>query len=276
MRLDSHQHFWKFNTAEYGWMKSDWPIRRDFLPHDLQPLLQQHAFDGTIAIQARQSLEESRWLLKLADESAIIKGVVGWVDLRAETVAEQLAELARHPRFVGVRHVVQDEPDDRFLLRPEFIRGLKELHPFKLNYDLLLFPHQLPAAIELAQKLPEQKFVLDHLGKPAIRNGSLEDWKNNIKELAKSPNVLCKISGMVTEANWTNWKPGDFKPCLDTAFEAFGENRVMYGSDWPVCLLAGNYEKIFHLINGYAQQLGTSGQSKLFGGNAANFYGITI
>ena len=276
MRLDSHQHFWKFNTAEYGWMKSDWPIRRDFLPHDLQPLLQQHAFDGTIAVQARQSLEESRWLLKLADESAIIKGVVGWVDLRAETVAEQLAELARHPRFVGVRHVVQDEPDDRFLLRPEFIRGLKELHPFKLNYDLLLFPHQLPAAIELAQKLPEQKFVLDHLGKPAIRDGSLEVWKNNIRELAKSPNVFCKISGLVTEANWTNWKPGDFKPCLDTAFEAFGENRVMYGSDWPVCLLAGNYEKVFHLINGYAQQLGTSGQSKLFGGNAANFYGITI
>ena len=276
MRLDSHQHFWKFNTAEYGWMKSDWPIRRDFLPPDLQPLLQQHAFDGAIAVQARQSLEESRWLLKLADESAIIKGVVGWVDLRAETVAEQLAELARHPRFVGVRHVVQDEPDDRFLLRPEFIRGLKELHPFKLSYDLLLFPHQLPAAIELAQKLPEQKFVLDHLGKPAIRNGTLEAWKNNIKELAKSPNVFCKISGLVTEADWANWKPADFKPCLDTAFEAFGENRVMYGSDWPVCLLAGNYEKIFHLIDGCAQQLGTSGQSKLFGGNAANFYGITI
>ncbi|MEO6183229.1 MAG: amidohydrolase family protein [Verrucomicrobiota bacterium] len=274
MRLDSHQHFWKFNTTDYGWMKSDWPIRRDFLPHDLQPLLQQHAFDGVIAVQARQTLEESRWLLKLADENSIIKGVVGWVDLRSETVAEQLAELARQPNFVGVRHVVQDEPDERFLLRPEFVRGLKELQQFKLTYDLLLFPHQLPSAIDLAQKLSEQKFVLDHMGKPAIRDGTLDGWREDIRELAKSPNVFCKISGLVTEADWGNWKPADFKPYLDTVFEAFGEDRVIYGSDWPVCLLAGDYEAVFSLINNYAQQLSPCAHSQLFGDNTATFYGI--
>ena len=276
MRLDSHQHFWKFNVAEYGWMKSDWPIRRDFLPSDLQPLLQQHAFDGAIAVQARQSLEESRWLLKLADENSFIKGVVGWVDLRSEKVVEQLAELARHPRFVGVRHVVQDEPDERFLLRPDFVRGLKELKQFNFTYDLLLFPHQLPAAIELVRLLPEQRFALDHLAKPAIRDGAIDAWSKNIRELANSPNVFCKVSGLVTEADWVNWKSADFKPYLDTAFEAFGEDRVIFGSDWPVCLLAGNYEKIFSLINSYAQQLGSSVRSKLFGDSATQFYGIKI
>ncbi len=276
MRLDSHQHFWKFNIAEYGWMKSDWPIRRDFLPSDLQPLLQQHAFDGAIAVQARQSLEESRWLLKLADENSFIKGVVGWVDLRSEKVVEQLAELARHPRFVGVRHVVQDEPDERFLLRPDFVRGLKELKQFNFTYDLLLFPHQLPAAIELVRQLPEQRFALDHLAKPAIRDGAIDAWSKNIRELANSPNVFCKVSGLVTEADWVKWKPANFKPYLDTAFEAFGEDRVMFGSDWPVCLLAGNYGKVFNLIDRYAQQLGSSVQSKLFGESATQFYGIKI
>ncbi len=276
MRLDSHQHFWKFNTAEYGWMKSEWPIRRDFLPADLQPLLQQHGFDGTVAVQARQSLEESRWLLKLADESPIIKGVVGWVDLRSATVSEQLAELARHPRFVGVRHVVQDEPDERFLLRPDFMRGLRELPQFKLTYDLLLFPHQLPAAIELTRQLPEQPFVLDHVAKPSIRDGGIDLWQENMRELAKSPNVHCKISGLVTEGDWANWNPADFKPYLDVTFEAFGEDRLLYGSDWPVCLLAGSYERVFRLIENYAQQFSPISRSKLFGENAARFYGIKI
>jgi L-fuconolactonase len=238
MRLDSHQHFWKFNPAEYGWMQPDWPIRRDFLPSDLQPLLNQQQLAGSIAVQARQTIEESRWLLSLADQSPLIKGVVGWVDLRSDRVEEQLAEFTPHPRFVGVRHVVQDEPDDRFMLRPDFIRGIGKLKQFDLTYDLLVFPQQLPAAIELVRRFPEQPFVLDHIAKPRIRDGTLSPWRDHIRELAQAQNVCCKVSGLVTEADWANWKAEDFRPFLDIVFEAFGEDRLMFGSDWPVCLLA--------------------------------------
>lgn len=275
MRLDSHQHFWKFNPAEYGWMQPDWPIRRDFLPSDLQPLLNQHQLDGSIAVQARQSIEESRWLLSLADQSGLIKGVVGWVDLRSDCVEEQLAELAPHSRFVGVRHVVQDEPDDRFVLRPDFIRGISKLRQFDLTYDLLLFPQQLPAAIELVRRFPEQPFVLDHVAKPRIREGTLSPWREHIRELAQAPNVCCKISGLVTEADWANWKPEDYRPYLDVVFESFGEDRLMFGSDWPVCLLAGSYERVFKLVEEYVQQLSAEGRAKFFGENAARFYGIS-
>ena len=274
MRLDSHQHFWKYDPVQYGWMKSDWPIRRDFLPSDLEPILRQHSFDGSIAVQARQSLEESRWLLALADESPAIKGVVGGVDLRSESVEEQLVELARHPRFVGVRHVVQDEPDDRFLLQPDFVRGIRKLKQFKLTYDLLVFPHQLPAAIELARLCPDQPFVLDHLAKPNIREGTLSPWREQIRELAKSPNVWCKVSGMVTEANWANWKPADFQPYVDVVAEAFGQDRLMFGSDWPVCLLAGDYEMVFKVADDFSARWGVDGRAKFFGANAARFYGV--
>lgn len=274
MRLDSHQHFWQFNPAEYGWMKPEWPIRRDFLPLDCAPLLKQHDLHGCIAVQARQTIEESRWLLTLAMESPIIKGVVGWVDLRSDRVEEQLAEFAPHPRFVGVRHVVQDEPDERFMLQPDFIRGISKLKQFKLTYDLLVFPHQLPAASELVRRFPEQPFVLDHLAKPRIRDGTLSPWRDQIRGLAQFPNVSCKVSGMVTEADFTRWQPADFRPYLDIAFEAFGEDRLMFGSDWPVCLLAGNYERIFRLVDDYTQQFRLEGRAKFFGGNAAHFYGI--
>lgn len=274
MRLDSHQHFWKFSPAEYGWMKSDWPIRRDFLPSDLQPLLEQHGLNGTIAVQARQTIEESHWLLALAEESPLIKGVVGWVDLRSDRVEEQLAELAPHPRFVGVRHVVQDEPDDRFVLGPDFLRGIGKLKQFDLTYDLLLFPQQLPAAIELVRRFPEQPFVLDHIAKPRIREGVLSPWREQIRELAQAPNVCCKVSGLVTEADWANWKAGDFQPYLDVVFEAFGEERLMFGSDWPVCVLAGNYHRVFQLTEAYAQRMRPEGRAKFFGANAARFYRV--
>ena len=276
MRLDSHQHFWQFNPAEYGWMKPEWPIRRDFLPSDLAPLLKQQELHGCIAVQARQTIEESRWLLTLARESPIIKGVVGWVDLRSDRVEEQLAELAPHPRFVGVRHVVQDEPDDRFMLQPDFIRGISKLKQFKLTYDLLVFPHQLSAASELVRRFPEQPFVLNHLAKPHIRDGMLSPWREQIRELAQCPNVFCKVSGMVTEADWTSWQPADFRPYLDVAFDAFGEDRLMFGSDWPVCLLAGSYERIFRLMDDYTQQLPPADRAKFFGANAVRFYGIEV
>ena len=275
MRIDSHQHFWRFNPADYGWMKSDWPIRRDFLPKDLEKELRARNLDGCVAVQARQSLDESRWLLELAEGAGIIRGVVGWADLRSPDVAKELEELAARPKFAGVRHVVQDEPDDQFMLREDFQRGIGRLHRFGLTYDLLVFPRQLPAAIALAERFPEQPFVLDHLAKPPIRDGALSPWREQIRQLAKLPNVSCKVSGLVTEADWQNWRAEDFKPYLDVAFEAFGADRLMFGSDWPVCLLAGSYERVFGLVRDYVARLGADVEAKFFGGNAAKFYGLT-
>jgi L-fuconolactonase len=275
MHIDSHQHFWRFNPADYGWMQPDWPIRRDYLPTDLEPELRAHNLDGCVAVQARQSLEESRWLLELAESASIIRGVVGWVHLRSPNVAQELKEFAEHPKFVGVRHVVQDEPDDQFMLREDFQRGIAALRRFGLTYDLLVFPRQLPAAVVLAERFPEQPFVLDHLAKPAIKDGALSPWQEQIQALAKLPNVACKVSGMVTEADWQSWRANDFKPYLDVLFEAFGPDRLMFGSDWPVCLLAGSYERVFALVEDYARQLGTDTRAKFFGENAAKFYGLS-
>src|ERR1043165_9930384 len=275
MRIDSHQHFWRFNPADYGWMKSDWPIRRDFLPRDLEKELRARNLDGCVAVQARQSLDESRWLLELAEGASIVRGVVGWVDLRSPDVAKELEELAPLPKFVGVRHVVQEEPDDRFMLREDFQRGIGILHRFDLTYDLLVFPRQLPAAIALAERFPEQPFVLDHLAKPPIRDGALSPWREQLVQLAKDPNVSCKVSGLVTEAYWQHWRAQDFKPYLDVAFEVFGADRLMFGSDWPVCLLAGSYERVFGLVQDYVARLGAGVGAKFFGGNAAKFYGLT-
>ena len=274
MRIDSHQHFWRYNAAEYGWMKPHWPIRRDFLPADLEPELRACVLDGCVAVQARQTLEESRWLLELADSAPIIKGVVGWVDLRSEHVEEQLAQFSQHPKFMGVRHVVQDEPDDNFMLRPDFLRGIGKLEQFDLTYDILIFPNQLPAAIELAKRFPEQSFVLDHIAKPFIKDQVLSPWREQIRELAQSPSVWCKVSGLVTEAKWQGWKTDDFKPYLDAVFEAFGSDRMIYGSDWPVCLLAGSYAGVFKLMKNYVSRLGPDVEAKFFGLNAARFYGL--
>lgn len=274
MKLDSHQHFWKYDAAQYGWMKPAWPIRRDYLPPDLQPLLARCGLDGAIAVQARQSLEESRWLLELADQHPLIKGVVGWVDLRSERVEDELARFAPHPRFVGVRHVVQDEPDDDFMLRPDFLRGIGKLRQFALRYDLLIFPKQLPAAIELVRRFPDQPFVLDHLAKPFIRDGLLSPWREQIRALAEFPNVMCKVSGMVTEAHWENWHAPDFRPYLDVVFAAFGPERLMIGSDWPVSLLAATYEESFGLVSDYLAQFPAALRDQVLGGNAAKFYGV--
>lgn len=275
MKLDSHQHFWSYDAAQYPWIPKGSPLHRDWLPDDLAPLLKASGLDGCIAVQARQTLEESRWLLSLADRSAIVKGVVGWVDLRSERVGDQLAELSRHPKFRGVRHVVQEEPDVNFMLGAEFQRGIATLHHFGLTYDLLIFPKQLPAAIELVRKFPVQQFVLDHIAKPDIKAGTLSPWREQIRELAKASNVFCKVSGMVTEADQAHWKAADFTPYLDVVFEAFGEDRVMFGSDWPVCLLAGEYARVFGLVNDYTAQFSAAAREKFFGGNATHFYGLT-
>ena len=272
MKLDAHQHFWSYDAAQYPWIPQGSALHRNWLPGDLAPLLAAAGLDGCIAVQARQTAEESRWLLELAEHHAIIKGVVGWVDLRAARVGEELAVLARHPRFVGVRHVVQDEPDDDFMLGADFLRGIGALRAHQLTYDILIVPRQLPAAIALAKRFPKQPFVLDHIAKPGIKAGTLSPWREQIRELAKAPNVLCKVSGMVTEADAKAWKAADFRPYLDVVFEAFGEDRLMFGSDWPVCLLAAEYAQVFALVRDYIAPLSVEAQAKMFGGNAARFY----
>jgi L-fuconolactonase len=225
-------------------------------------------------VQARQTLEETHWLLKLADSNPFIKGVVGWVDLRSPGLGTKLAEFAKHPKFVGVRHVVQDEPDDRFILGLDFKRGIGKLHSYGLTYDILIYPRQLPAAVELVRSFPEQPFVLDHMAKPLIRDRVLSPWSDHMRSLAKCPNVMCKVSGLVTEASWQVWQAADFKPFLDVAFEAFGPDRLMFGSDWPVALLSATYEKTFELVRDYAVQHGAGTEAKLFGLNAKRFYDL--
>lgn len=272
MKLDAHQHFWKYNAEEYPWIPSGTALQRDALPEDLEVLQLPLGFDGSIAVQARQSLDESRWLLELAAANPRIRGVVGWVDLRDEGVGEVLAELSQNPRFVGVRHVVQDEPDDRFLVRPEFVRGVRSLARHGLAYDLLIYPHQLPAAIELVRMLPNQRFVLDHLAKPRVKVGELAPWDHQIRELAASANVWCKVSGLVTEAHWTDWKPADFRPYLEVALEAFGPRRLMFGSDWPVCQLAATYSQVHDLAATAWQELSPSDRRTVWGETCAEFY----
>jgi len=273
MRIDAHQHFWRYSAEEYDWIDDSMAsLRRDFLPLDLKPELDAAGFDACIAVQARQTLEETRWLLELADENPFIAGVIGWVDLRAESVREQLAELSENPRLVGVRHVVQAEPDDRFLLRPDFLRGIAALQEFDLTYDILIYPRHLPVAVEFVSRFPQQHFVLDHLAKPFIKAQTIEPWASNIRELARFPNVFCKVSGMVTEADWTSWKPEHFQPYLETALQAFAPDRLMIGSDWPVCRVAGSYSKVMSLVIEFLDQHAPDAREKLLGGNAQRAY----
>lgn len=275
MKIDSHQHFWNYSAAEYPWIGSGMErLTRDYLPADLAAVAGAEGVEGSVAVQARQSLAESRWLLGLAEEHPLIRGVVGWVDLRSEGVATVLAELSTHGKFVGVRHVVQDEPDLRFLLNADFVRGVRQLRPFGLTYDLLLYPPQLPAAVELVAMLPEQPFVLDHLAKPRIKTGGIQPWRRDIEALARHGNVCCKVSGMVTEAAWRGWKAADFRPYLDVVLEAFSPERLMFGSDWPVCLLAGEYADVVGIASDFVSRLSATEQSLLWGGTATRFYGL--
>jgi L-fuconolactonase len=275
MNIDAHQHFWIYDEREYGWMGAGMEaLKRDHLPGDLWPSMQAAGIEGTVAVQARQNVEETRWLLDLADRHPFIRGVVGWVDLRSPQLGEQLARLAAHPRLRGVRHVVHDEPDDRFLLREDVMRGIGALAGWGLTYDLLLFPRHLPVACELVARYPEQPFVLDHIAKPRIRAGLLEPWATDIRRLAAFPNVCCKVSGMVTEADWAGWQAADFRPYLDVVFEAFGPQRLMIGSDWPVCTVAGAYERVLQIVIEAIAQLSADERAAMMGGTATRFYGL--
>jgi L-fuconolactonase len=273
-RIDSHQHFWRYDARRDGWITDDMrAIRRDFLPASLEPLLASSGIDGCVAVQADQSLDETRFLLDLARHHPFIKGVVGWVDLRSPQLEASLDEFCAEPLFRGARHVAQAEADD-FLERKDVISGIDRLRRRGLTYDILIVERQLPAALTLTSRLPDQRFVLDHLGKPRMKERVLEPWATAIRELARRPNVFCKLSGLVTEADWRHWGPEDLRPYLDVAFETFGPDRLMWGSDWPVCLVAAPYERVLETIVEYASALSEREREALFGKNAERFYGL--
>lgn len=273
MQIDAHQHFWIFNSNEYGWIDDSMSaIRRDFLPEHLQPELARNGFDGSVVVQTRQTLEETRWLLELAGRSREIFGVVGWVDLCSPEVETQLAAFGKNPKLVGIRHIVQSEPDERFLLRPDFLRGIAALEQFDLAYDILIYTRHLPVAAEFVERFPRQRFVLDHLAKPPIKSGEIKLWADGIRRLAAFPNVFAKLSGLVTEADWQRWKPEDIGPYLDVAFECFGPDRLMIGSDWPVCLVASDYMRVTDVVKNYLHRQSVEVREAVLGGNAQRFW----
>lgn len=275
MRVDAHQHFWIYDSARYAWIDDTMqPLRRDFLPQHLRPEIERARIDGTIAVQACQSVEETDWLLRLAGEHPFIMGVVGWVDLLADDVERELGRVSQNPKLVGVRHVVQSEPDDRFLLSPAFCRGIAALRNFGLRYDILIYPRHLPVAAEFVSRFPDQPFVLDHLAKPEIRCGAIDDWARDLRRLAQAPNVACKVSGLVTEANWRTWTPAGIEPYLDVAFDAFGADRLMAGSDWPVCTVAADYSRTMSVVTGYLERRPEAERDAVLGDSAARLYGL--
>jgi L-fuconolactonase len=275
MRIDAHQHFWQYDPAEYGWIDEGLAaLRRDALPPEAQREMARAGFDACVAVQARQTIEETRWLLSLADAHPFIAGVVGWVDLQAPDARAQLERFAVHRRLVGVRHIVQSEPDERFLLRPAFCRGLALLAEFGLAYDILVYSRHLPAAAELAGRFATQRFVLDHLAKPDIRGGEMRAWERDVRALAAHRNVWGKLSGLVTEADWQRWTPREIRPYLDVAFDCFGPDRLMIGSDWPVCTVAGDYSRTMAVIVDYVADRPAHERDAVLGGNAQRFWNL--
>lgn len=277
MIIDAHQHFWKLDLAfDYSWLKEPQhaPIFRDFLPEDLRPHLATTGVQKTVLVQTQHDLEENRWALKLAEQNDFIAGVVGWVDLASEKCEEQLGEFLCHAKFVGIRHVTQAEPDDNFIIRPDIVRGLKVLQKHKVPFDLLFLTQHLTHAATLAEMLPDLPMVIDHLSKPKIRDHSVNGWRQDLKNASRYPNICCKLSGMVTEADWKNWKPIDLKPYVETALEAFGPSRCMFGSDWPVCELAAPYEAVFTALNEVLGPITASEKKQIFSESAKRFYGL--
>ena len=273
MQIDAHQHFWIYSPAEYDWIDdSMFALRHNFLPEDLKPELDKNNFQGSVAVQTRQTLEETRWLLELAESSPSILGVVGWADLRSPDIRSQLKSLARNSKLVGIRHIVQSEPDDRFLMRPDFLRGIAVLEEYDLAYDILIYSKHLPMAAEFVEQFPRQRFVLDHLAKPPIKSGSIDSWAHGIRRLAEFPNVCCKLSGLVTEADWQHWKPEHIVPYLNVALEAFGPDRLMMGSDWPVCLVAASYTRTVDVVKTYLLGKDPRHREAVLGGNAQRFW----
>ena len=275
MAIDAHHHFWRYTPQEYPWISDAMSVlRRDYLPDDLRREAAAVGIDGVISVQARQTLEETDWLLSLAENDELIRGVVGWVPLISPTVRNDLARYANRPKLKAVRHVLQDEPDDGYMLRDDFNRGIGLLKELRLRYDILIFERHLPQAIQLVDRHPAQTFILDHVAKPRIRENRFSPWRENLRELARRPNVYCKISGMVTEADHRNWTPQQLRPYFDAALEAFGARRLMFGSDWPVCLLACGYRRWFQIVRDFAAKLTSDEQERLLEYSAIEAYGL--
>ena len=274
-RIDAHQHFWYYNSIKHNWITDEMAIiRKDFLPKDLQTIYAKNGIAGCIAVQADQTEAETEFLLTLAEEYNFIKGVVGWVDLCAPNVAQQLAYFSQFPKLKGFRHVVQSEPDPKFMLQETFQYGISCLQQYSFTYDILIFPTQLAAALKLVKNFPKQKFVIDHLAKPYIKKRTLAGWEKYIRALGACDNVWCKVSGMVTEADWKKWQYKDFVPFLEVVFEAFSNERIMFGSDWPVCLVGGSYQNVKGILEQYIHQLPPEKQARIWGKNALDFYNI--
>jgi L-fucono-1,5-lactonase len=275
MKIDAHQHFWKYDPGRDVWITDAMQVlKRDFLPEQLRTELDANQVDASIAVQADQSERETLFLHGLAESNERIAGVVGWVDLASPQIAERLRLFSRLRKLRGFRHIAQGERDDRFLVWPEIMHGIAQLHAFGFTYDILIYPKQLPAAIELVSRLPEQRFVVDHLAKPDIKRGDSATWTSGIRAIARNSNVYCKLSGLVTEADWRHWKPAHFTSYLDVVFDAFGTDRLMFGSDWPVCLVAATYAQVKGLVERYVDHYAARDKQKIFGENAIRFYGL--
>lgn len=271
--IDAHQHFWIFDPIRDSWITDDMSIiRKSFLPKDLASIYKELNIDGCVAVQADQSINETNFLLELAEENDFIKGVVGWVDLKSPDVESHIAALIQHKKLKGFRTIMQGQPDEMYLTNNLFISGVKKLSDYNLTYDLLVYHHQLDSLVRFTDKIPDQKFILDHLGKPDIKNKNIQKWKLGIKNLANNPNIYCKISGMVTEADWNKWAIEDMIPYLEIVGEFFGTERLCFGSDWPVCLLASDYKKMLAVVEKFIAQLNDESKEKVLSGNTINFY----
>lgn len=275
MIIDAHQHFWQYHPVKDAWITDDMKvIQQDFMPHHLQPVLEQNNVDGCVAVQADQSEVETDFLLDLAATHDFIKGIVGWIDLRGEALEERLAHYSQFSRLKGFRHIVQGEPDPAFIIREDFCRGIHLLSKYNFTYDILVYPIQLPAVATFVQKFPEHRLVIDHLAKPYIKTGDVDNWAKQMRAIAQHPQVYCKLSGMVTEADWNNWEPAHFAPFLEVCLEAFGADRLLFGSDWPVCQVAGSYAQVKGIVTDFISHLSPTEQAKIMGGNAIAFYGL--
>jgi L-fuconolactonase len=275
MRIDAHQHFWNYDPIRHEWIDDSMKvIRKNFLPSDLSIEMTKNGIDGTIAVQVDETEEENFFLLKLAEENEFIKGVVGWLDLRSAASEEAMAQWKKYKKMKGFRCIMQGKPDELYLKNDLFIAQVKKLASYEFTYDLLVYLDQLPSLIRFVEKLPDNKMILDHLGKPAIKNRELKNWKENIKILAQHPDIYCKLSGLVTEANHNNWSYDDLMPYLEIASEAFGIDRICFGSDWPVCLVAGSYSEVVGVIEKFSSQLNEQEKEKIFGSNTMKFYNL--
>lgn len=273
MITDSHQHFWQVGRFDYPWMSSDLGVLyRDYLPDDLTPILERNGVTQTVLVQASNSVAETCWLLELADANSFIVGVVGWVDLMSGEIDEQLDELCARPKFKGVRHLVESEPQDDWLVQPSVLSGLRKLSARGLSYDLLVHTRHLQYVPLVAEHCPDLNLVIDHLAKPPIARNEIEEWAQALKPVARYPNIHCKLSGLVTEANWSSWQASDLRPYVNYALELFGLDRMMFGSDYPVCLLAASYDIVLGSFQELLQELGDSDRDKIFSKNAVRFY----